>query len=286
VANVQDIRRRIRSVKNTQQITKAMKMVSAAKLRRAQENMMGTRPYSERLGEFLGALLARPEVAEHPLAVEREVKKLELVVVTSDKGLCGGFNTNVLREATVIIEKNLEEGRQVQLTLIGRKAWDYFKRRPHTVRAKHIELFRTLNYEDAYPIADELAQLFEEGGADQVVMVGNNFKSLIAPLIRTIRLLPVEPAETRDESKIYDPLFAPGEEKILHAVIPRMVRVLIARALLESLAAEHASRMTAMDAATNNAGEMIDKLTLTMNTVRQASITKELLEIVSGADAL
>jgi F-type H+-transporting ATPase subunit gamma len=287
VPNVQDIRRRIRSVKNTQQITKAMKMVAAAKLRRAQENMEGARPYAGRLDQFLGALLSRPEVSEHPLTTSREVKTVEVVIVTSDKGLCGGFNSTMLREAVARINRLKEEGKEVRLTLIGRKGWDYFRRRPYDVRVKHIEMFQALKYQDAFPVADELITLFEEGGADEVIMIGNFFKSIMAPLVKTTRLLPVaagmdqEPAEAS-----YDPLFEPGEDKIIAQLVPRVVRVLIAQALFESFASEQASRMTAMDTATINAGEMIDQLTLTMNTVRQAAITSELIEIVSGAEAL
>jgi F-type H+-transporting ATPase subunit gamma len=287
VANVQDIRRRIRSVKNTQQITKAMKMVAAAKLRRAQENMEGARPYAGRLDEFLGALLSRPEASEHPLSTPREVKAVELVVITSDKGLCGGFNSNMLRESVGLINRLRDEGKTVRLTLIGRKAWDFFRRRPYEVRVKHQEMFQALKYQDAFPVADELIALFADGGADEVLMIGNYFKSIMAPLVRTTRLLPVShEIDEEPAAASYDPLFEPGEEKILAQLIPRVVRVLIAQALFESYASEQASRMTAMDTATTNAGEMIDKLTLTMNTVRQAAITSELIEIVSGADAL
>ena len=284
--NVQDIRRRIRSVKNTQQITKAMKMVAAAKLRRAQENMEGTRPYAGRLDQFLCALLSRPEVSEHPLTTAREVKTVEVVVVTSDKGLCGGFNSTMLREAVARIDRMKDEGKEVRLTLIGKKGWDYFRRRPYDVREKHVEMFQALKYQDAFPVADELITLFQEGGADEIIMIGNFFKSIMAPLVKSTRLLPVaadieEPAEGS-----YDPIFEPGEDKIIAQLVPRVVRVLIAQALFESYAAEQASRMTAMDTATINAGEMIDQLTLKMNTVRQAAITSELIEIVSGADAL
>lgn len=289
MANVQDIRRRIRSVKNTQQITKAMKMVAAAKLRRAQENMEGARPYAGRLDEFLGALLSRPEVSAHPLTTEREVRKVEVVAVTSDKGLCGGFNSNMLREAVAMINRLEDEGKTVSLTLIGRKGWDFFKRRDYEVRIKHQEMFQALQYQDAFPVADELISLFEENGADEVLMIGNYFKSIMSPLIHTTRLLPVAPAADGAEKhtgSAYDPLFEPGEDKIIAQLIPRVIRVLIAQALFESYASEQASRMTAMDTATTNAGEMIDQLTLTMNTVRQAAITSELIEIVSGADAL
>ncbi|MCP3911749.1 MAG: ATP synthase F1 subunit gamma, partial [Actinomycetia bacterium] len=258
-----------------------------AKLRRAQENMEGARPYAGRLDQFLGALLSRPEVSEHPLTTTREGNKVEVVIVTSDKGLCGGFNSTMLREAVAMIGRLKDEGKEVRLTLIGRKGWDYFRRRPYDVRAKHIEMFQALSYQDAFPVADELIALFEEGGADQVIMIGNFFKSIMAPLVKTTRLLPLatdmgeEPAESA-----YDPLFEPGEEKIIAQLVPRVVRVLIAQALFESFASEQASRMTAMDTATTNAGEMIDQLTLTMNTVRQAAITRELIEIVSGAEAL
>ncbi len=284
--NVQDIRRRIRSVKNTQQITKAMKMVAAAKLRRAQENMEGTRPYAGRLDQFLGALLSRPEVSEHPLTTAREVKTVEVVVVTSDKGLCGGFNSTMLREAVARIDRMKDEGKEVRLTLIGKKGWDFFRRRPYDVRIKHVEMFSALDYRDAFPVADELITLFQEGGADQVVMIGNFFKSIMAPLVKTTRLLPVATDMDEPPAEGYDPIFEPGEEKIIAQLVPRVVRVLIAQALFESYAAEQASRMTAMDTATTNAGEMIDQLTLKMNTVRQAAITSELIEIVSGADAL
>jgi F-type H+-transporting ATPase subunit gamma len=286
VPNVQDIRRRIRSVRSTQQITKAMKMVAAAKLRRAQDRVFGARPYSDRLRDFLGSVLARPEASSHPLAEERPVRRLELVVVSADRGLAGGFNANVMREASILAGQARAAGQEVRLTLVGRKAWDFFKRRDLPVRQKHTDLFRALGYADAYPIADDLIRLFLEEEADRVVLVGNTFKSILSQIVRVTQLLPLTPGAPPEGGEAYDPLFAPGEEEILRQLVPRVVRVIIARALLESLAAEHAARMTAMDGATKNAEEMIHQLTLTMNRVRQASITRELIEIVSGAQAL
>ena len=276
-----DIRRRIRSVKNTQQITKAMKMVSAAKLRRAQDAMFAARPYARKMMEVLSGVAARAEAAAHPLLEQRAGERILLVVVTADKGLCGGFNANIIRAAVRFLEDKRPDA--VELDLLGRKGRDYFRRRQYRVRSEQIGLFQALRFEAAQTIARELTKAFVEREVDQVYLIYNEFKSVIQQKIMVERLLPIERVEVSDKEPALEYLYEPTPEKIFAELLPKHVEVQVWRALLESAAAEHGARMAAMDAATRNAGDMIDRLTLYMNKVRQAAITKEIIEVVSGA---
>ena len=278
-----DIRRRIRSVKSTQQITKAMKMVSAAKLRRAQEAMFAARPYARKMMEVLNSMAARAQPDAHPLREERGHEKVLLVVITADKGLCGAFNANIIRTASRFLADRREG--EVELALVGRKARDFFRRRSVKVRSERVGLFQPLRYQAARELAAELIAAFTSGEADQVFLVYNEFKSVIQQRLVVDRLLPIERHALRPQEPSLDYLYEPEPAGIFATILPKHVEVQVWKALLESQAAEHGARMTSMDAATNNASEMIDRLTLYMNKVRQAAITKEIIEVVSGAGA-
>jgi F-type H+-transporting ATPase subunit gamma len=282
-----DIRRRIRSVKNSQQITKAMKMVAAAKLRRAQERMMAARPYSAGLRQVLASLASRIDlVSTHPLLQQRETEeKVLLLIVTADRGLCGAFNTNVIRGAqNAIAEKNWPH---VELLPIGRKGNDFFRRRTLPIRRSATHVYQALSLDTAREIAQELTNDFVSGEVDAVYVIYNEFKSIMTQRVSLERLLPLEPqAETRaGNAPEIDYLYEPGPEQILNDLLPKHIKFQLYRILLESAAAEQGARMTAMEAATKNASEIISHLTLTYNRIRQAAITKEIIEIVSGAAA-
>jgi F-type H+-transporting ATPase subunit gamma len=277
-----DIRRRIRSVKSTQQITKAMKMVSAAKLRRAQEAMFAARPYARKMLEVLNDVAARASADAHPLLQARGHDKVLLVVITGDKGLCGAFNANIIRAATRFVEERRGQG--VELAVVGRKVRDAMRRRGYKVRTERVGVFQPLRYTTARELAKELIEAFTSGAADEVYLVYNEFKSVIQQRIVVDRLLPIERQVLAPQQQAaVDYIYEPEPAGIFKSLLPRHVEVQVWKALLESQAAEHGARMTSMDAATNNAAEMIDGLTLYMNKVRQAAITKEIIEIVSGA---
>ena len=278
-----DIRRRIRSVKSTQQITKAMKMVSAAKLRRAQEAMFAARPYARKMLEVLNGLAARADPDSHPLLVERGHDKVLLVVITADKGLCGAFNTNIIRTAARFVEDR--GAGEVELGVVGRKGRDAFKRRGFKVRSERVGVFQALRYATARGLAGELIAAFTGGEVDEVFLVYNEFKSVIQQRLVVDRLLPIERHALEPQQPSLDYIYEPEPAGIFERLLPRHVEVQVWKALLESQAAEHGARMTSMDSATNNASEMIDRLTLYMNKVRQAAITKEIIEVVSGAGA-
>jgi F-type H+-transporting ATPase subunit gamma len=304
MASLIDIRRRIKSVKNTQQITKAMKMVAAARLRRSQDRVIAARPYARTLAETLSSVVAHLAPAPgsenpiHPLLVRREEKNVLVVVVTGDRGLCGAFNTNVNRASFALVRDLKEKGHAVRIVCLGRKGMEFWKRRGAEIVDARPGIFSAFGYETAAGIARDLAARFTSGDADAVTFVYNEFKSVIAQIVRTKRLLPVElqaaPAPAGAEKKAEDAgtsgtvdfLFEPGPEVILSRLLPRHLEFQVYQVLLESAAAENAARMTAMDGASKNAGDMIDSLTLTYNRARQARITKELIEIVSGAAAL
>jgi len=280
-----DIRRRVRSVKNTQQITKAMKMVSAAKLRRAQDQAIAARPYGVLLRQMLANVAQGaandPDAGAHPLLAVRPEEKILLVVITADSGLAGAFNSNLIKLA----QRFADEHRNAKLSfeLIGKKGVNYFRRRFDGIAGTHTDLFRRVKFEDAERIANQIISRFEKGEVDAVYLFTNEFKNAMAPALTSTRILPIEvPKTTEPVDYIYEQ--NPGE--LLGSLLPRYVKLLVYRAFLESVAAEHAARMVAMEAATKNAGEVIDKLTLLMNRVRQASITREIIEIVSGASAL
>lgn len=282
--NVLDIRRRIRSVRNTQQITKAMKMVSAAKLRRAQAAILRARPYAGRILEVVRSLMARSEIRRHPLLEEREEKNIQLVVVTADKGLCGAFNANIVKAAEGFIRE--KEDQSLDLFCVGRKGLDYFGKRTTPIRHRQVNLFQRIEYGHAREITGKLVSQFLSGERDAVYLLYNEFKSVIQQRIVVERLLPIPPIALSPEQNPVDYIYEQPASEILNTLMPRHVEVQVFRALLESSAAEHGARMTAMDAATNNAVEMIESLTLTMNRARQAGITKEIIEVVSGAAAL
>jgi F-type H+-transporting ATPase subunit gamma len=278
-----DIRRRIRSVKNTQQITKAMKMVAAAKLRRAQERMFAARPYAAALREVLSSVATRVDVTAHPLLQAREAERNVLVIpITADRGLCGAFNSNVIRATMNFLkEKNFAS---VELVPIGRKANDFFKRRTIPIRRQALQVFQALSLKTAQEIGKDFIEDFISGEIDAVYVVYNEFKSLIAQQVRVVRLLPLE--RSWDEvQNVVDYLYEPSPAAILEDILPKHIEFQLYRFLLESAAAEQGARMTAMEAATKNASDMISHLTLTYNRIRQAAITKEIIEIVSGAAA-
>src|SRR2546428_5378010 len=284
MANVLDIRRRIRSVRNTQQITKAMKMVSAAKLRRAQERVFSARPYANKILSVLNSLVTRSENKRHPLLEERGDQHIQLVVVTADKGLCGAFNTNIIKAAQAFIDEN--QDKQLSLNCVGRKGRDFFRKRSTPLARAFINIFSKLEYANAKAIAGELMEEFAAKKLDAIYLVYNEFKSVVQQRIRVERLLPIQRLKPSLEETLIDYIYEQPPEEIFNDLIPKHVEVQVYRALLESAAAEHGARMTAMDAATNNALEMIDFLTLTMNRARQAGITREIIEIVGGAAAL
>jgi F-type H+-transporting ATPase subunit gamma len=280
-----DIRRRIRSVKNTQQITKAMKMVSAAKLRRAQDAMFAARPYARKMMEVLNSLATRARPDAHPLLQEHGDDKVLLIVITADKGLCGGFNANIIRAAARFLEVQPRGERRLELDLVGRKGRDFFRRRRYRVRSEHIGLFQVLQFPAAQRIAQSLVKSYVEREVDRIHIVYNEFKTVIAQKVVVEQLLPIRKLEFDPKEAPLDYLYEPSPGAIFDEILPKHVEIQVWRALLESAAAEHGARMAAMDAATNNAGEMIDRLTLYMNKVRQAAITKEIIEVVSGAGA-
>jgi F-type H+-transporting ATPase subunit gamma len=280
-----DIRRRIRSVKNTQQITKAMKMVAAAKLRRAQDRIFGARPYAAGLREVLSSVATRVDITTHPLLAAHEAERnVLLVIVTADRGLCGAFNTNAIRAAMNAIRERGWES--VQLLPIGRKANDFFKRRTIPIRRQATQIFQALSLGTAQDIAKTLIEDFTSGAVDAVYVVYNEFRSIISQQVKLDRLLPIERAwEQMENEPAVDYLYEPSAVEILNEMLPKYVEFQLYRILLDSAASEQGARMTAMEAATKNASDMIDHLTLTYNRIRQAAITKEIIEIVSGASA-
>jgi F-type H+-transporting ATPase subunit gamma len=288
MANVRDYRTRIRSVKSTQQITRAMKLVSASKLRRAQDRILSARPYARKMLEVLSSLATRAHPEKHPLLSRRPEEKVLVVVITADKGLCGSFNTNILNRARAFLdERRGRAAGMVQVDIIGKKARDWFRRRDYGVRRTVVDIFRDVTFEEARDVAGPLIDLFSRGELDSVYLVYNEFKSVMQQRVVVEPLLPIpQAAFLAGAGKPEDYLYEPHQESLFAALLPKHVMIQVHRVLLESVAAEHGARMTAMENATRNAGEMIDSLTLQMNKIRQASITKEILEVVSGAEAL
>jgi len=284
MAKTQDIKRRIRSVGNTMQLTRAMKMVAAAKLRRAQEKIVRARPYARRTMEVLRSLVGRADQEANPLLKVHGDRRVELVVLTSDKGLCGAFNAAILREAEGFARGQLA-GRELSATAVGKKARDYFIREGYDIRKEWIDVFRIVEFEIAEQIAADLMQRYLDEQVDEIYLVYNEFKSAIQARPVVQRLLPVEPIEA-EAGDTEDYIYEPGAQELFAKLLPHYVEVLVFHAMLESSAAEHAARMTAMESATNNAADLIESLTLTMNRVRQSSITTEIIEVVSGAEAL
>ena len=286
-----DIRRRVRAVKSTQQITKAMKMVAASRLRRAQERIQQARPFASEMLRVLNSLATRVDSAMHPLLDERRVPqaggKALLFVISADRGLCGSFNTNAIKGASTFIVEN--PAREVALGLIGRRGRDYFARRGFEVRYEQVNLFQALQYSHAQGIAKAAVDAFTSGQVDSVYLVYNEFRSVMSQKIVVERLLPIPRLDIQPlagGAPQIDYLYEPSPEELFTTLIPRHVEVHVFRALLESNAAFYAAQMTAMDSASRNAADMIDQLTLYMNKVRQAAITREIIEVVSGAGAL
>lgn len=284
--SLKDIRKRIGSVKNTQQITRAMKMVAAARLRKAQEGIETLRPYSYRLRDVIAELAYRSDFSDHPLLEQREPKNIELLVLTSDRGLCGGFNANINRTTSRYIAENEKGHEQIVLDIVGRKGNEYFKRRETPIKNYFDDVVANVNLQTASTIAEKVMGDFLEGDLDAVYVVYNEFKSAITQEIVVEQLLPIVPATYDDNANATDFIYEPSKEAVMDAVLPRHLTVQIYRMLLESLASEMGARMSAMDSATSNAGELIDRLTLQYNRARQANITAELMEIISGAEAI
>ncbi|HEV8148209.1 MAG TPA: ATP synthase F1 subunit gamma [Bryobacteraceae bacterium] len=280
-----DLRRRVRSVKNTQQITKAMKMVSAARLRRAQDRALAARPYAKMLTEMLGnvaqAASQSPDANENRLLDVRPEKRILMIVIAADRGLAGGFNANLLKMAQRFADEHGHA--ELSFLVIGKKSRDYYRRRDKKIFGEHVDLYRNLKIEDADRIANSIIESFTRAEVDSVYLFVNEFKNVMASTLHTSRLLPIEVPKNAEPP---DYIYEQKPEELLGSLLPRYIKLQIYRALLESVAAEHAARMTAMDAASRNASEVIDKLTLYMNRVRQASITKEIIEVVSGVAAL
>ncbi|MGH7888828.1 MAG: ATP synthase F1 subunit gamma [Candidatus Binatia bacterium] len=287
MATLKAIRKRIGSVRNTQQITKAMKMVSAAKLRRAQESAVQARPYAEKMTELLKNVSARVSSEAHALLTARAEKKIQLVLFTSDRGLCGGYNSNLIRAAEVFIRQHSGD-QEIELTLVGRKGAEYFRRRGAKIAGRYIDILHQAPDELAAEIARKLISRFISGEADAVYILYSRFRSALSQVPTLEKLLPVTLVESSEAAaqQQTEYLYEPGVQQLLASLLPRITDVAVQRALLEATASEHGARMTAMESATGNAAKMIGSLTLQMNRARQASITRELLEIVGTAEAL
>ncbi|HYT55557.1 MAG TPA: ATP synthase F1 subunit gamma [Verrucomicrobiae bacterium] len=286
MATLKAIRKRISSVRNTQQITKAMKMVSAAKLRRAQEAAVAARPYAEKMTELLKNVTARVSGEVHPLLRASDEKNIDLVLFTSDRGLCGGYNANLIRAAEAFIRKNSGD-KKIELTLVGRKGADHFRRRRAAIVDRYIGILAAPADELAAEIAHKLIARFLNGETDAVYILYSRFRSALSQVPTLEKLLPIALTSSETEpQQLTEYLYEPGVQELLASLLPRITDVAAQRALLEATASEHGARMTAMDSATSNAAKMIGSLTLQMNRARQASITRELMEIVGTAEAL
>lgn len=292
MATLREIRRRIGAVKSTQKITKAMKMVAAAKLRRAQENILSARPYAYKLGSLIKHLALNPEAQQNPLIRIREVKKTLFVVVTADRSLCGAFNANIIRRVVQMLNEDFREARaegRIEMFTVGRKGDEFFTKRNYPVKRRFTNVFHHLEFSTAHDIIDACVVEYNEGRADEVFVVYNEFKSALQQNLVLEKLLPVEPEKVEADGRYLgetDYIYEPSQYEIINTLVPRHLSVQMWRILLESFAAEMGARMTAMDSATENAGELMQDLTLYYNRARQAAITKEILEVVSGAEAL
>jgi F-type H+-transporting ATPase subunit gamma len=287
MATLRDIKRRIKAVQSTSKITKAMKMVAAAKFRKAQQRMFELRPYAERMSGILSRMAGDLDAETHPLLAVRPRKNVEVLVITSDRGLCGAFNTNIQKAAHHHIVDLRAEGFNVSISSVGRKANDFLKRRNVEIRNSWTGISGRISYANAQDIAANIIESYTNEEVDEVVMIYNEFKSVIAQKVVVSRLLPLAQIEaTKDTLPVYDIVYEPTKEEIFSSLIPKNVEIQIFRALLESQASEEAARMSAMENATKSANEMISKLSLQYNKARQASITKELMDIVGGVEAM
>ena len=295
MATLREIRRRVTSVKSTQKITKAMKMVAAAKLRRAQEALVSTRPYARKMNELLRRLVTKIDLSIHPLLKEREVKRVLIVVVSGDSGMCGAFNGNVIKAAIDHMNSQyrhlLKDPDGVRIVTVGKKSTDFFSKRNYTLYAKHVGIFGSLHFSHARTIIQQSVDQYLKGDYDKVEVVYNEFKSVIQQRIVVEQVLPILPEQIQETKDLHalaqvDYIYEPSIIEIIDILLPKHLSFQMWRILLESSTAEEGARMTAMSNATENAKELIRDLTLSYNKERQASITKELLEIVSGAEAL
>lgn len=289
MATLREIRQRISGVKSTQKITKAMKMVAAAKLRRATDAIIAARPYARKMQELLSYLSGQVDVTKYPQFEAREVKSVAIVIVTADRGLCGAFNSNIIKAAVNHIRTNYAEmhaAGKVKLICVGKKGYDFFSKRDYEVIAKHVGVFNQMNFTTAKTIVAEIVDGFIKGEYDKVEIISNEFKNAVQQKLTIGQFLPVvqQAGDTKNVSTDY--IFEPASDEIVSALVPKHLNFQIWRVLLDSNAAEHGARMTAMENASTNARDLIKVLQLTYNKARQASITKELLEIVAGAEAL
>ncbi|MBI5204647.1 MAG: ATP synthase F1 subunit gamma [Nitrospirae bacterium] len=283
---LRDIKRRIKAVQSTSKITKAMKMVAAAKFRKAQQRMFEMRPYADRMNSILSSLAAGAEGEAHPLLAVRPRKKVEVLVLTSDRGLCGAFNTNILKAAANHTSKLQKEGFELNISSVGRKARDYYKRRNIPLHKAWTGISGRIAYTNVQEIAAEIIENYTNETVDEVVLIYNELKSVVAQKIVVTRLLPLAPIEASETLPVFNFIYEPSKEEIFSSLLPKNVEIQIYRALLESQASEEAARMSSMENATKAANDMIDSLTLQFNKARQAAITKELMDIVGGVEAL
>jgi F-type H+-transporting ATPase subunit gamma len=288
MATLRDIKNRIKGVKSTEQITKAMKMVAAAKLRRAQESVINARPYARKISELLSHLVTDYDMQNNPYLQERDVKNIAIVSVTADRGLCGAFNTNIIKEVDKFISEQEGLVSKPHLICIGRKGYDFFRKRDYSVQDSYTGIFQHLKYEDARKICDSLINEYLTGKYDKIYIIYNEFKSIIHQKITVEQFLPVPIIKASKEHKeaMPDYIFEPNQESIFNYLLPKHLKAQLWRVLLESNAAEQGAKMTAMDNATTNAQELIRTLQINYNKERQSAITTEILEIVSGANAL
>jgi F-type H+-transporting ATPase subunit gamma len=287
MATLQDIRRKIGAVKKTQQITKAMNMVSAAKLRGAQQRMEGFRPYAQSFAMMLGNMAGRVEPEIHPFFTPAtEVTRVGLVLMTADRGLCGSFNVNLINRAVKFIREKEAEGIEVSLVCVGRKGRDYFKRRKREMLAQYVDVWNKFDFSNAVTVAREVMSAFLTGTVQEVYLIHSSFINMAIQRPRLLQLLPIQPAEAAAEAPSLEYLFEPPMEQFLEYLLPKYINVQVYHGFLENSASEYAARMTAMDNAQSNCKEMITQLTLVMNKARQAAITRELMDIVGGAEAL
>ena len=284
MATLRDIKRRIKSVKNTQQITRAMKLISATKMRKAQEAIIAARPYALKMLNVMSSLACRVDTTAHPLLSRRDEKNVLIVVITSDKGLCGGFNGNIIRKTLRLMEEKKECN--ISLIVIGKKGRDFFRGKKYNIVKEYIDLSRAFSYQRASNIVKDITDAYTSEQVDSTYVVYNEFKSVIQQKVVSEILLPIPALVCKVGEEPVDYIYEPSAKEILDELLNKYVGIEVYRSLLESIASEHGARMTAMDSATRNASDMISKLTLNYNRARQAAITREIIEIVSGADAL
>ncbi|OPX20976.1 MAG: ATP synthase F1 subunit gamma [Desulfobacca sp. 4484_104] len=287
MATLRDIKRKIGAVHKTQQITKAMNMVAAAKLRGAQGRMEQFRPYATAFSQMLSSIAGRVEPEAHPFFIQAPlVEKIELVLLTADRGLCGSFNMNLINTADKFIKQKQADGLEVSLTCVGRKGRDFFRRRKANIRTGYVDMWNRYDFNDAIAVAREAVAPFTNGEVQEVYLIYSEFVNMAIQRPRLVQLLPVSPAVAEEEGPTQEYLCEPPEAQFLDYLLPRYINVMVYHGFLENSTSEHAARMTAMDNATSNCKEMVQQLTLVMNKARQAAITKELMDIIGGAEAL